>query len=261
MDKNVVTMRLIIDTLEDISYSCVQMAITWHLGRALPNAIPMAQYMEQYFVEPAALQVIETFKEELKDTEEQIIKQNEGLELQPFHPLHSQILEVVSDKPRSVGASIVILEERVRCQIVEIWDCHWLQNFILISLCIEIASSDDKPCFSSEGDAAPHNHTASTKRCYSIGAAISIAFSVSSPHFDPMIQLPKAESGLINEHNVPPHVQVPVHVLPTPAQMGLEVKGSHGRPPGSQIRSEIGCLQSVLDCLGREPSAILSCKP
>ena len=108
----------------------------------------------------------------------------------PFHPLHSHILQVVSDKPQPVGESVVILEDRVRSQTVEIWDCHWLQNLISLSLCIEIASNDDKPCFSSEGDATPHHHTASTKRCYSIGAAISIAFSASSPHFDPTIQLP-----------------------------------------------------------------------
>ena len=75
------------------------------------------------------------------------------------------------------------------------------------------------------------DYTASTKRCYSV--AISIAFSVSSPHFDPTIKLPWAESGFITEHNVLPHVQVPVHVLPTPAQTGLMMKGSHGRPPGS----------------------------
>ncbi|XP_078274143.1 mitochondrial import inner membrane translocase subunit tim16 isoform X1 [Rhinoraja longicauda] len=55
--------------------------------------------------------------------------------------------------------------------------------------------------------------------------------------------------------------KVPVHVLPTPAQTGLTVKGSHGRPPGSPMRPEIGCVQSVPNCLGREPSAISSCKP
>ena len=69
-----------------------------------------------------------------------------GRPFRPFHPLHSQILVVVSDKPRSVGASVVILEDRVRSQTVEIWDCHWLQNLFSISLCIEIASNDDKPC-------------------------------------------------------------------------------------------------------------------
>ncbi|XP_042252035.1 uncharacterized protein LOC121886173 [Thunnus maccoyii] len=44
-------------------------------------------------------------------------------------------------------------------------------------------------------------------------------------------------------------LSVPVHVLPTPAQTGLTVKGSHGRPPGSHMRPEIGCVQSVLDSL------------
>uniref|UniRef100_A0A672PXQ1 Arachidonate 12-lipoxygenase, 12S-type-like n=1 Tax=Sinocyclocheilus grahami TaxID=75366 RepID=A0A672PXQ1_SINGR len=81
-DKDAVTMDLIMDTLPDISQSCVQMAITWHLGRAQPDAIPMGQYVEQYFTEPAALKVIDKFRKELKELEEHIIAQNEGLELQ-----------------------------------------------------------------------------------------------------------------------------------------------------------------------------------
>ncbi|KAL6460179.1 hypothetical protein MHYP_G00319380 [Metynnis hypsauchen] len=103
-----------------------------------------------------------------------------------------------------------------------------------------IASNDNKPRFSSGGDADPHHHTASTKRCYSIGAGISTAFVAFSPHFASTIQLLEAESGLITEHNIPLHVQVPLHMLPTPAQTGLTVKGSHGRPPGSPMRLEIG---------------------
>ena len=38
-DKDAVTMELIMDTLPDVSQSCVQMAITWHLGRAQPDAV------------------------------------------------------------------------------------------------------------------------------------------------------------------------------------------------------------------------------
>lgn len=34
----------------------------------------------------------------------------------PFNPLYFQILEAVSDKPHSVGASVVILEDRVQPQ-------------------------------------------------------------------------------------------------------------------------------------------------
>jgi len=65
----------------------------------------------------------------------------------PFHSLSSHILEVVCDNPGSVGASVVILEDGVRAQIVEIWDSHRLQNLIPISHCIEMAFNDDKPCF------------------------------------------------------------------------------------------------------------------
>ena len=61
----------------------------------------------------------------------------------PFHPLHSLILEVVSDKPLSVGVSVVILDDIIWSHPVEVpVDCQWFQNFTLISLCIEIASND-----------------------------------------------------------------------------------------------------------------------
>ncbi|XP_041636331.1 otogelin [Cheilinus undulatus] len=40
--------------------------------------------------------------------------------------------------------------------------------------------------------------------------------------------------------------QVPVRVLPTPMQMGLTVKGGHGRPTGSPMRPDIG-WQTFLD--------------
>uniref|UniRef100_A0A8C1XEV3 Arachidonate 12-lipoxygenase n=1 Tax=Cyprinus carpio TaxID=7962 RepID=A0A8C1XEV3_CYPCA len=90
-DKDAVTMGMIMDTLPDISQSCVEMAITWHLGRAQPDAIPMGQYVEQYFTEPAALRVIDKFRKELKELEEQIIAQNEGLELQYLYLCPSRV--------------------------------------------------------------------------------------------------------------------------------------------------------------------------
>ena len=40
----------------------------------------------------------------------------------PFHPLHSQILEVLCDDPGSVGASNVILEGGIRSQVPKIWN-------------------------------------------------------------------------------------------------------------------------------------------
>ena len=39
-------------------------------------------------------------------------------------PLHSQILEVLCDDPGFVGAGFVILEDKVKSQILEIWDRH-----------------------------------------------------------------------------------------------------------------------------------------
>lgn len=59
----------------------------------------------------------------------------------------------------------------------------------------------------------------------------------------------QAESGLMVEHGVLPHVQVPVHILVTPVQTCLMVKGS------GQAATK---PESVLDHLGREP---LSCHP
>lgn len=57
---------------------------------------------------------------------------------------------------RSVLLSWRITSSRTLCH----WDHPWLQNLISICLCIE---NDHKPHFSSEGDAAPLHHTASTK--------------------------------------------------------------------------------------------------
>ncbi|KAI1898874.1 hypothetical protein AGOR_G00076900 [Albula goreensis] len=81
-DKDAVTMEMIMDSLPDISQSCVQMAITWHLGRAQPDAIPMAQYVEEYFTEPQALELIKSFQKELQEVEDKIINKNKDLELQ-----------------------------------------------------------------------------------------------------------------------------------------------------------------------------------
>ncbi|CAN9509766.1 unnamed protein product [Ophioblennius macclurei] len=90
-DKDAVTMDMIMASLPDVSQSCVQMAITWHLGRTQPDAIPLGQYTEELFSERRAQELINRFKEELKQTEEHILKQNEGLELQYLFLLPSRI--------------------------------------------------------------------------------------------------------------------------------------------------------------------------
>lgn len=41
-DKDAVTMETVMATLPDISQSCMQMAITWHLGRPQPDAVSLS---------------------------------------------------------------------------------------------------------------------------------------------------------------------------------------------------------------------------
>ncbi|MEQ2308484.1 hypothetical protein AMECASPLE_028662 [Ameca splendens] len=90
-DKDTVTMEMIMATLPDVGQSCVQMAITWHLGRAQPDAIPLGQYTEAHFTELAPLQLIEKFRMKLKEIEDHILEQNAGLDLQYLFLLPSRI--------------------------------------------------------------------------------------------------------------------------------------------------------------------------
>lgn len=69
-------------------------------------------------------------------------------------------------------------------------------------------------------------------------------------------QLLWADFDLIVEHKVPPHAQALVHMLLSAVQTGVMMKDSYGKPPGS-LATQICCMQSVLDCPGREPSVIL----
>lgn len=93
-------------------------------------------------------------------------------------------------------------------------------------------------CLSSEVDVTPPSHC-----LHSVLSFFSTIW--------PNVQLPQNLDT----------VQVPVHMLPTPAQTGLTVKGSDGRPTGTPMSPETGYVQSVPDWLGREQSAISSFKP
>ncbi|XP_062849637.1 polyunsaturated fatty acid 5-lipoxygenase-like [Trichomycterus rosablanca] len=90
-DKDAVTMELIMESLPDIGQSCMELAITWVLGRRQPDAIPLAKYEDEYFTEPKAQKVIDRFREELKVIEEQIQDQNKGLEPQYLYLCPSQV--------------------------------------------------------------------------------------------------------------------------------------------------------------------------
>nr|XP_046236199.1 arachidonate 12-lipoxygenase, 12S-type [Scatophagus argus] len=78
-DKDAVTMEMIMATLPDISQSCVQMAITWHLGRTQPDAIPLGQYTEEHFTDAQAQELIDRFRRDLKEIESHILNQNGDL--------------------------------------------------------------------------------------------------------------------------------------------------------------------------------------
>ncbi|XP_061920973.1 arachidonate 12-lipoxygenase, 12S-type [Entelurus aequoreus] len=90
-DKDAVTMEMIMATLPDVSQSCVQMAITWHLGRAQPDAIFLGDYTEQHFSEGRALELIDRFRKDLKEIEGRILSQNEGQELPYLFLLPSRV--------------------------------------------------------------------------------------------------------------------------------------------------------------------------
>lgn len=90
-DKDAVTMDMIMSTLPDVSQSCVQLAITWHLGRPQPDAIPIGQYTEEYFTEREARDLINNFRKELKEVEDHILSENAGLDLQYLVLLPSNV--------------------------------------------------------------------------------------------------------------------------------------------------------------------------
>ncbi|XP_069502684.1 polyunsaturated fatty acid lipoxygenase ALOX12-like isoform X2 [Ambystoma mexicanum] len=79
--KGKVTMEFIMESLPDIRQSCIQMAITWHLGRQQPNMIPLGYDEDLYFTEEEVRKVIQDFQAELEVVELEIDERNHGLEL------------------------------------------------------------------------------------------------------------------------------------------------------------------------------------
>ncbi|XP_035265627.1 arachidonate 12-lipoxygenase, 12S-type isoform X2 [Anguilla anguilla] len=91
IDKDAVTMEMIMNSLPDMSQTCFEMAFAWHLSRPQPDAIPIGQYVEEHFTEPQAQELIKSFQQELHDIEKKIMKKNEGLELQYLYLCPSRI--------------------------------------------------------------------------------------------------------------------------------------------------------------------------
>lgn len=113
--------------------------------------------------------------------------------------------------PGSVGKSVDILEDGFRSQILEIWDCHCLQNLIPMTSSVLLVREI----------LPPHHHTVPIERCHMICVTICIAFSTPSPYFDPTTQCQRAVIAgflaflfssvyLYTEHD---HVQPAPHCL------------------------------------------------
>lgn len=155
----------------------------------------------------------------------------------PGRPVHSLC-------PTLCMKSVMTLAQVPDCN--KIWDGHW-PLCLLMCFSTEMALNDDKPCIASDGDYARAHDTAPHQRLYN--ATISIAFSMLSLYGDPTIQRMQTEPGRITECDFPPNVQVPLAILPTPAQTCLMTNGSQCRPPAS---SKIGCILTVPDRLIQE---------
>lgn len=90
--KEDVTMDTVMGSLPDVQQSCLQMTITWHLGRRQPDMIPLGHHKENYFSGPKAKAVLRQFQTELKNLEKEITARNEQLDL-PYEYLKPSHIE------------------------------------------------------------------------------------------------------------------------------------------------------------------------
>ncbi|XP_004857403.2 arachidonate 12-lipoxygenase, 12S-type isoform X3 [Heterocephalus glaber] len=90
--KEDVTMATVMGSLPDVQQSCLQMTITWHLGRLQPDMVPLGHHKENYFSGPKAKAVLRQFQTDLKNLENEITARNEQLDL-PYEYLKPSHIE------------------------------------------------------------------------------------------------------------------------------------------------------------------------
>ncbi|XP_005399635.1 PREDICTED: arachidonate 12-lipoxygenase, 12S-type [Chinchilla lanigera] len=90
--KEDVTMATVMGSLPDIQQSCLQMTITWHLGRRQPDMVPLGHHKENYFSSPKAKAVLRQFQTDLRNLENEITARNEQLDL-PYEYLKPSHIE------------------------------------------------------------------------------------------------------------------------------------------------------------------------
>ncbi|XP_064438659.1 polyunsaturated fatty acid lipoxygenase ALOX12 isoform X2 [Mirounga angustirostris] len=72
--------------------ACLQMTITWHLGRRQPDMVPLGHHKEKYFSSPKAKAVLNQFQTDLESLEREITARNEQLDL-PYDYLKPSHIE------------------------------------------------------------------------------------------------------------------------------------------------------------------------
>ncbi|XP_032769849.1 arachidonate 12-lipoxygenase, 12S-type [Rattus rattus] len=90
--KDDVTMETIMGSLPDVQKSCLQMTITWHLGRLQPDMVPLGHHKEKYFSDPRTKAVLSQFQADLEILEKEITARNQQLDL-PYEYLKPSRIE------------------------------------------------------------------------------------------------------------------------------------------------------------------------
>nr|XP_014716953.2 polyunsaturated fatty acid lipoxygenase ALOX12 [Equus asinus] len=90
--KEDVTMATVMGSLPDVRQACLQMTITWHLGRRQPDMVPLGHHKEKYFSSPKAKAVLNQFQTDLENLEKEITARNEQLDL-PYEYLKPSHIE------------------------------------------------------------------------------------------------------------------------------------------------------------------------
>uniref|UniRef100_A0A8C5YB80 Arachidonate 12-lipoxygenase, 12S type n=1 Tax=Microcebus murinus TaxID=30608 RepID=A0A8C5YB80_MICMU len=89
--KEDVTMATVMGSLPDVRQACLQMTITWHLGRRQPDMVPLGHHKEKYFSGPKAKAVLKQFQTDLENLEKEIKARNEQVDLPYEYLMPSRI--------------------------------------------------------------------------------------------------------------------------------------------------------------------------
>ncbi|XP_043855258.1 LOW QUALITY PROTEIN: polyunsaturated fatty acid lipoxygenase ALOX15-like [Dromiciops gliroides] len=87
-----VTLEMVMATLPNVHQASLQMSLTWQLGRAQPNMVPLGQHKEEYFSGSEPQAMLSRFREELAILDKEITERNAKLAL-PYEYLQPSRVE------------------------------------------------------------------------------------------------------------------------------------------------------------------------